>query len=64
MPADDHKTFSMRVDAELLNRIDQNAAAHAGGNRTQYLLSWLPEAYDQPASDRETPAAKQRNNRR
>ena len=49
-----HQTFSMRVPTELLERIDANALTTAGGNRTQYLLSWLPEYYEQPTADSET----------
>lgn len=62
MPSD-RKGFSMQLDAELLERIDANAQIHADGNRTQYILSWLPETYEQPNAASNTasePAAKQR----
>ena len=54
----DRATFSMQVPTELLERIDANALAVAGGNRTQYVLSWLPETYDPPRTNRESSSSK------
>lgn len=51
-------TFSMRVDAGLLERIDQDAA-HEGITRTAYILQWLPCYYDsstEPSSNKPEPA--------
>lgn len=63
MPAD-RKGFSMQLDAELLERIDHNAQIHADGNRTQYILSWLPETYEQPNTASKNSTNEQRNNSR
>lgn len=54
----DSATFSMRVPTDLLARVDHNAA-QAGMNRTQYLLSWLPENHEPTNGDTETPSSKQ-----
>lgn len=40
-------TFSIRIDADMLERIDQ-AAERAGENRSTYILSWVPEYHDTP----------------
>jgi hypothetical protein len=59
----DRSNFSLQIPTELLERIDANALIAAGGNRTQYLLSWLPENYEQPTTDSQTatkPAARDR----
>lgn len=37
--------ISMRVEPELLDRIDASAS-QAGQTRTDYILSWLPDTYD------------------
>ena len=55
------RTISMQLPAELVQRIDNNALATNGGNRTQYILSYLPETYE-PTS--ETPAKPAANDRR
>ena len=46
----------MQLPAELVERIDANALAANGGNRTQYILSYLPETYE-PTSETTTKAA-------
>jgi hypothetical protein len=37
--------FSVRIDAELLARVESNAK-HAGENRNAYIISWLNFACD------------------
>lgn len=49
----EHKTFSMRLTAHLLERIDHNAN-RAGLTRTAYVLSFLPESYDLHGDSAET----------
>lgn len=39
------QNISIRIDDELLARIDHNAR-QAGTTRSEYVLSWLPERYD------------------
>jgi hypothetical protein len=46
-------TFSIRIDNNLLKSIDRNAATLTNGNRTQYILSWLPDNY-QPTTPHHT----------
>lgn len=62
MPADDYKTFSLRVPVETFNKIKADALTHADGNVNQYVLSWLPETYDLTPTqtpEQQKPAAKQ-----
>lgn len=50
-------TFTLYVTKDLLARLDA-AADRAAVSRNAYVLSWLPENYDQPADpDGETPAS-------
>ena len=42
-------TFSLRVSPELLDRIDRSADRN-GETRQEYVLSWLPDNYDSPAT--------------
>ena len=44
-----YQTFSLRVPIHTLERIDR-AAQREGVSRNQYVLSWLPEAYDDNGS--------------
>jgi hypothetical protein len=60
MPAATTQTFSMRVDSDLLASIDHNAT-QAGMNRTEYVLSWLPDTYQHPSSETETTSKRQRS---
>jgi uncharacterized protein (DUF1778 family) len=58
----DTATVSLRLPTELIQHID-DSAAQAGQNRTNYILSWLPEAYEPAHSttdQRSNEAAKQR----
>jgi hypothetical protein len=65
MPAESKRAnLSMQVPIELLERIDANALVQTAGNRTQYILSWLPETYDQPTADGETRQDKATTGRR
>lgn len=54
MPADDYKTFSLRVPVGIFERIEANALREHDGNRNQYVLSWLPETYDLNDTQTET----------
>jgi hypothetical protein len=60
----EHKTFSLRVPVETFERIKADALTHADGNVNQYVLSWLPETYDQPATHTENAATQPRRQRR
>jgi hypothetical protein len=42
------QTISLRVPTTLVERIDQSAL-RAGETRTEYILGWLPDNYDEPA---------------
>jgi predicted DNA-binding protein len=42
------QTISLRVPTELVERIDQSAIRN-GETRTEYILNWLPDNYDEPA---------------
>jgi uncharacterized protein (DUF1778 family) len=48
MAAATTQTISLRVPTTLLEQIDQSAE-HAGETRNTYVLSWLPDYYDQAA---------------
>lgn len=50
MSSPSHQTFSLRVTTKTLERIDA-AAEREGVSRNAYMLSWLPEAYEQPTAD-------------
>jgi uncharacterized protein (DUF1778 family) len=39
------QTFSLRIEQDQLERIDESAT-RAGLTRTAYVLSWLPETYE------------------
>lgn len=44
-------TFSIRIDDQTLQRIDQAAEA-AGETRSTYILSWVPACYThEPSSN-------------
>jgi predicted DNA-binding protein len=63
MATRDYSTFSMRLDTELLERIDQDAKT-AGMTRTAYVLSYLPEYYETSPAIAESQAEQQRRQRR
>jgi hypothetical protein len=46
------QTISLRVPATLVERIDQSAIQN-GETRTDYILSWLPDNYSEPARSTE-----------
>jgi hypothetical protein len=46
------QTISLRVPAALVERIDQSAIRN-GETRTDYILSWLPDYYDEPGGNTE-----------
>ena len=50
---------NLRINADLLARIDANAQALAM-TRTEYLLSWLPDTHEHTQSSTESTAAKER----
>lgn len=54
------QNINMRVDDETLQSIDNNAKQH-GLNRTQYILSWLPDTYE-PANSKDQHQSKQAAN--
>jgi len=54
------RSVSMQLPAELVDRIDANALAANGGNRTQYILSYLPETYEPTSETTTKPAANDR----
>lgn len=43
----DTASLTLRMPTTLLQRIDREAERH-GQTRTQYVVSWLPVAYDEP----------------
>lgn len=49
------QNINMRVPDELLASIDDNAKQQ-GLNRTQYILSWLPDTHQAEQSKAETPS--------
>jgi hypothetical protein len=53
MPASGTQTISLRVPTKLIERIDASALRN-GETRTDYVLSWLPDYYDEPARNTET----------
>lgn len=64
MPADDYKTFSLRVPVETFDKIKTDAITFADGNVNQYVLSWLPETYDLTTTQTETTPKQAPNNSR
>ena len=50
---------NLRIDPDLLARIDANANQH-GQTRTEYLLSWLPETYEPDTNQAAKPATNDR----
>lgn len=64
MPADDYKTFSLRVPVQVFDRIKHNAVREADGNVNQYVTSYLPECYDPEQDQNETPQNQAAHNRR
>lgn len=56
-------TISLRLADQLIEAIDKSAA-QAGQNRTEYIASWLPDAYIDHLGRTETPADKQHSSDR
>lgn len=57
------QNINMRVDTDLLDSIDHNAK-QSGLNRTQYILSWLPDTYQPTPGKAETAETQQAENSR
>lgn len=47
------QTISLRVPTALIERIDQSASQNSE-TRTDYILSWLPDNYDEQARNTHT----------
>jgi hypothetical protein len=48
--ADERITLTQKIDPRLMERIDRSAK-RAGMNRSQYVLSWLPDYYEWQKGD-------------
>lgn len=46
---DGYTTFSVRAPNHVAQRIDSNAE-RSGLSRSAYVLTWLPEAHDEPVA--------------
>jgi hypothetical protein len=47
---DERVTLTLKLDPRPMARIDRSAA-RAGMNRSQYMLSWLPDYYEWQEGD-------------